>query len=320
MKVLITGGAGFIGSHLVEKQLSLGNEVYVIDDLSTGSFRNLQNIPEQKDLHLIIDSVLNPAVVEEYVRICDEVYHLAAAVGVKLVIEQPTRTIETNITGTQTVLKACARYHKRALITSTSEVYGKGLSERFREGDDCVIGPPSKRRWSYAASKAMEEYLAFAYYYEKELPVTVVRLFNTIGPRQTGRYGMVVPTFITQALKNVPLTVYGDGMQTRSFICVHDAVEILAALMNERAAVGEVFNIGARKEISINDLAHLIIRLTGSTSAVTHLAYLEAYGEEFDDMKRRVPDTAKVETLTGISPRMSLEETLRLMIEYYGSA
>lgn len=317
MKILITGGAGFIGSHLAERLLSEGYEIYVLDDLSTGNFRNIDHLTKNEKFHCVIENVLNETVAEELVKSCDAVYHLAAAVGVKLVIEQPSKTIETNILGTQLVLKMCSRYHKKVLITSTSEVYGKGASERFKEGDDCIIGPPDKKRWSYAASKAIEEYLAFAYWYEKKLPIIVGRLFNTIGPRQTDRYGMVVPTFIKQAINNRPLTIYGDGKQTRSFLAIDDAIDALALLMGQPAAVGAVFNIGGEHEISIENLANLIIGLTGSKSSIKYITYLEAYGEEFEDMRRRIPDISKIKNLTGFKPKINLEGILQKMILFY---
>lgn len=318
MKILITGGAGFIGSYLAEKLLSfVDNEIFVIDNLSTGDFKNVEHLTKNERFHCIIESILNESVVEEAVKNCDIVYHLAAAVGVKLVVEQPSKTIETNILGTQIVLKMCSRYHKKVLLISTSEVYGKGMRERFSEEDDCTIGPPNKKRWSYAASKAMEEYLAFAYYYEKQLPIIIVRLFNTIGLRQRGRYGMVVPTLIKQALSNKTLTVYGDGKQTRTFLAVDDAVEALILLMQHPKAVGEVFNIGGEQEIRIEDLARLIIRLAESSSAIKYIPYLEAYGEDFEDMSRRLPDISKINSLAGFKPKFSLEETLQKIIAFH---
>jgi UDP-glucose 4-epimerase len=320
MRILITGGAGFIGSYLAERLLSFeDNEIYVIDDLSTGDFKNVEHLTKNERFHCIIESILNESVVEEAVKNCEIVYHLAAAVGVKLVVEQPSKTIETNILGTQIVLKMCSRYHKKVLLISTSEVYGKGMRERFNEEDDCTIGPPNKKRWSYAASKAMEEYLAFAYYYEKQLPIIIVRLFNTIGLRQRGRYGMVVPTLIKQALSNKTLTVYGDGKQTRTFLAVDDAVEALILLMKHPKTVGEVFNIGGEQEIRIEDLARLIIGLAGSSSSVKYIPYFEAYGEDFEDMSRRLPDISKINSLIGFKPKLSLEETLQKIIVFHRS-
>ena len=246
--ILITGGAGFIGSHLAEKLVSDGKKVIILDDLSTGSYKNIEHLANSGNFKFIEDSVLKENVVEDLVKSSDVVYHLAAAVGVRLIIEQPSKTIQTNILGTETILKTCSRYHKRVLITSTSEVYGSGISERFREEDSCIIGPPNKRRWSYAASKLIDEHLTFSYYYEEQLPIIIVRLFNIIGPRQTGRYGMVVPTFISQAMNNEPLTVFGDGKQTRSFLSVNDAIKALIDLMDNPKAIGEVFNIGSEEE------------------------------------------------------------------------
>ncbi|MFH1622828.1 MAG: GDP-mannose 4,6-dehydratase [Candidatus Omnitrophota bacterium] len=309
--ILITGGAGFIGSHLAEKLVSKGEKVVVLDDLSTGSYKNVEHLGKASNFKIIIDSVLNEAVVEDAVKSADIVYHLAAAVGVRLIIEQPSKTIETNISGTDIILKMCSRYHKKVLITSTSEVYGSGVSERFSEEDSCIIGPPNKRRWSYAASKLMDEHLAFAYWYEKKLPVIIVRLFNIIGPRQTGRYGMVVPTFVKQAIHNEPLTVYGDGKQTRSFLSVNDAVRVLIDLIGNDKAVGGVFNIGNEEEISIEDLAKMVIRITQSSSSISHVPYAEAYGEDFEDMRRRVPDVSKLKTVNGFTPKESLEDIIK---------
>lgn len=317
MKILITGGAGFIGSHLAERLLSQDNEIYVLDNLSTGNLKNIEHLSKNDRFHYVIEDVRNESVTEGFVKTCDAVYHLAAAVGVKLVIEQPLETIETNVLGTRVILKLCSQYHKKILLTSTSEVYGKGMSEYFREEDNCIIGPPNKKRWSYAASKAIEEYLAFACYYERELPMIIVRLFNTIGSRQTDRYGMVVPTFIKQALNNRPLTVYGDGKQTRSFLAVDDAIEALVSLIQHPKAIGEVFNIGGEQEILIEDLANLIVRLTKSSSSIKYIPYQEAYGEEFEDMRRRIPEITKLKQLIGFRPRISLEVILQRMIDFY---
>jgi len=311
--ILITGGAGFIGSHLAEKFISRGDKVIVLDDLSTGSYKNIEHLTKSKDFQIIVDSVLNESVVEDVVKCSDIVYHLAAAVGVRLIIDEPSKTIETNIVGTEIVLRICSRYHKKVLLTSTSEVYGSGVSERFREQDSCVIGPPNKRRWSYAASKLMDEHLAFAYLYEKKLQVIVVRLFNVIGPRQTGRYGMVVPTFIRQAMRNEPLTVFGDGQQTRSFLSVNDLVKILVELTSNPKAVGNVLNIGNEEETSIEDLAKLIIEITQSNSSIKYIPYSEAYGEDFEDMRRRVPDVSKLRSINGFVPKENLVDIIRNM-------
>lgn len=316
-RVLITGGAGFIGSYLAERLISDGSKVIVLDDLSTGSYKNIEDLTKSENFQIIVDSVLNEKVVEEVVKSSDMAYHLAAAVGVRLIIEQPSKTIETNVSGTETVLKMCSRYHKKVLITSTSEVYGSGVSERFKEEDDCIIGPPSKRRWSYAASKLIDEHLAFSYWYEKKLPVIIVRLFNIIGPRQTGRYGMVVPTFIKQALNNELLTVFGDGKQTRSFLSVDDAVRVLVELADNPKAIGEVFNIGSEEEINIGELARLVIDITKSNSVIKYISYREAYGEDFEDMRRRVPDISKLKRFTGFTPKARLTDIIKNMASYY---
>lgn len=309
--VLVTGGAGFIGSHLAQKLILKGYKVIVLDDLSTGNYKNIEHLTKSDNFKIIVDSVLNEKVVEDSVKSSDMVYHLAAAVGVRLIIEQPSKTIETNISGTEMVLKMCSRYHKKILITSTSEVYGSGVSERFNEEDCCVIGPPNKRRWSYAASKLIDEHLAFSYWYEKKLPIIIVRLFNVIGPRQTGRYGMVVPTFIKQALSSEPLTVFGDGKQTRSFMSVDDAVKALFEIANNPKAIAEVFNIGSEEEISIEELAKLVIKIAKSNSLIKYVPYSEAYGEDFEDMHRRVPDISKLKRFIGFAPESNLEDIIK---------
>ena len=308
--ILITGGAGFIGSHLAEKLLLDKNKVIVLDDLSTGNHSNIEHLAKNDNFKIIVDTVLNENVVENLIKSSDVVYHLAAAVGVRLIIEQPSKTIETNISGTESVLKMCARYHKKVIITSTSEVYGSGEHPFFREDDNCLIGPPDKRRWSYAVSKLVDEHLAFAYWREKNMPMVILRLFNVVGLRQTDRYGMVVPTFIKQALANQAITVYGDGKQTRSFLSVNDAVKVFVDIKDNPKAVGEVFNIGSDKEISIEDLAHLVIKLTKSNSTIQYLPYLEAYGEDFQDMRRRVPDISKLKKLTKFQPKEQLQDII----------
>lgn len=315
--ILITGGAGFIGSHLAEKLLSVGEKVIVLDNLSTGSYKNIEHLTKTGNFQFIEDSVLNEKVVKDWVKPSDVVYHLAAAVGVRLVIEQPSETIQTNILGTEIVLKACSHYDKKVLITSTSEVYGSGIRERFNEEDPCIIGPPNKRRWSYAASKLIDEHLAFSYWHEKQLPVIIVRLFNVIGPRQTGRYGMVVPTFIKQALNDQPLTVFGDGKQTRSFLSVNDAAEALIDVMNNPKATGEVFNIGGEEEISIGELAKVIKKITKSNSKIMYIPYSDAYGEDFEDMRRRVPDISKFTRLSRFTPKEKLKDIIMNMIKFY---
>ena len=316
-RILITGGAGFIGSHLAQALIAHGYDVIVLDNLSTGNSKNIGHLTKAKNFKFIVDSVLNESVVEEMVKSCDVVYHLAAAVGVRLIIEQPSKTIETNVLGTEVVLKMCSKYHKKVIIASSSEVYGSGVSVRFKESDPCIIGPPNKRRWSYAASKLIDEHLAFSYWYEKQLPIIVVRFFNIIGPRQTGRYGMVVPTFIKQAIQNDPVTVYGDGKQSRFFLSVSDVIRALVAIMKNDKAIGEVFNIGSEREISIGGLAKLVIAIAKSTSSIRYVPYSEAYGESFDDMRRRVPDISKLKKLNGFTPKVKLEDMIKLMIKFY---
>ncbi|MET0648470.1 MAG: GDP-mannose 4,6-dehydratase [Pyrinomonadaceae bacterium] len=317
MRVLITGGAGFIGSHLSDLYISRGDEVFCIDDLSTGSFDNIAHLKGNPKFHYTIDSVHNQPVMAELIDQCDVVFHLAAAVGVKLIVESPVRTIETNVRGTEVVLAQANKKKKKVLVASTSEVYGLSLEVPFREDGNLVMGATTKGRWSYACSKAIDEFLALAYWREKKLPTVVVRLFNTVGPRQTGQYGMVIPTFVKQALSGRPLTVYGDGNQTRCFGYVGDVVGALVALMDKDEAVGEVFNIGSSEEVSIMQLAERVRELTGSKSEIVTVPYDEAYEEGFEDMPRRVPDTSKVSALTGFRATVTLDEILRSVIEYY---
>ena len=317
MKNLITGGAGFIGSHLAEALLVRGDEVFVIDDLSTGSIENIIHLKEHPKFHYTLDTIANKAVMAELVDLCDTVYHLAAAVGVKLIVESPVNTIETNIYGTEVVLQLAAKKKKKVIIASTSEVYGKSNAVPFREDDDMVLGPTTKARWSYACSKAIDEFLALAYFRERSLPVVIVRLFNTVGPRQTGRYGMVIPRLVQQALAGEPLTVYGDGSQTRSFTSVSDVVPALIALAEKPEAVGQVFNIGNDYEISITDLALLIKKVTRSSSEIVYVPYDIAYQEGFEDMQRRVPDISKARQIIGFQPRMGIEQIVEAVVEYY---
>jgi UDP-glucose 4-epimerase len=317
MRVLITGGAGFIGSHLAERLLEKGDEVYVIDNFSTGRLDNIQHLLSESKFHLTVGTILNEKTVEPLVKTCDRIYHLAAAVGVRLIIERPVDTIETNILGTEIVLRLVNKYKRKILIASTSEVYGKGNHVPFKEGDDRTYGATIKSRWSYATSKAVDEFLALAYFHEKKLPVVIVRLFNTIGPRQTGSYGMVVPSFVQQALLGHPITVYGDGEQTRSFTYVDDVVYALLQLMEHPQATGEVFNVGNSEEISINDLASRVKKMVGSESQIVHISYDEAFEKGFEDMQRRVPDITKIKKLIGFKPTVSLEESIRRIIEYY---
>ncbi len=316
MRALITGGAGFIGSHLAERLLARGNEVHVLDDLSTGSIENLERIKRHPSLHYYIDTVTNRHLTAELVDLCDVIYHLAAAVGVRLIVDSPVRTIETNIQGTEVVLSLAAKKGKRVLITSTSEVYGKREHTPFREDDDLVMGPPDKGRWSYACSKAIDEFLAIAYWKEKRVPTLIVRLFNTVGPRQTSQYGMVMPTLISQALEGQDLTVFGDGSQSRCFLHVDDAVTALIELAEHPEAVGEVYNVGSDEEVTILALAERIVRMTGSESRIVKVPYEEAYQEGFEDMMRRLPAISKVGDLIGWRPTMSLDDILTDMIEH----
>lgn len=317
MRVLITGGAGFIGSHLADAYLERGDEVFIIDDLSTGSIDNIQHLKKHPRFHYTIDSVQNYPVLAELVDTCDVVFHLAAAVGVKLIVESPVRTIETNVRGTEVVLAAANKKKKKVLMASTSEVYGLSDQVPFREDGNLVMGATTKGRWSYACSKAIDEFLALAYWREKKLPTIVVRLFNTVGPRQTGQYGMVIPTLVKQAIAGKPLTVYGDGKQTRCFGYVGDVVGALMGLMDHEDAVGQVFNIGSNEEISIAHLAQRIKELTSSDSEIVYVPYNEAYEEGFEDMPRRVPDVSKVQKLVGFEPKTNLDGILRQVIAYH---
>ena len=316
MRLLVTGGAGFIGSHLTEALLQNEHEVLIVDDFSTGRRENLAHLGQSPRLAVVHGNVLDSQLVRRSVRDADRVYHLAAAVGVQLIIDQPVKTIETIVAGTASVLGACAQYGRPVLITSTSEVYGKGQKVPFSEDDDCVLGPPRFRRWSYATSKALDECLALAHWHQSRLPAVIVRLFNTVGPRQTGRYGMVVPRFVTQALRGEPITVYGDGTQTRCFCHVRDSVRALTALMDVPAGRGEVVNVGNDREVTINELAEMVRSMTGSRSEIRHIGYSEAYGPSFEDMTRRVPDLTKVRRLIGYQPQYSLEETLGDVIDH----
>ncbi len=316
MRILITGGAGFIGSHLADAYLDRGDEVFVIDDLSTGTIENIQHLKRNKRFHYTIDSVHNQPVTAELVDQCDIIFHLAAAVGVKLIVESPVKTIETNVHGTEVVLALANKKKKRVLIASTSEVYGLSTDVPFREDGNLVMGATTKGRWSYACSKAIDEFLAFAYWREKKLPTTIVRLFNTVGPRQTGRYGMVIPTFVKQALAGRPITVYGDGSQTRCFGYVGDVVTALVKLMDHPDSIGQVFNIGSDDEISILELARRIKALTKSSSEIVFVPYDKAYEEGFEDMPRRIPDTTRVKDLVGFRHEKDLDGILRSVIEY----
>ena len=315
MNILVTGGAGFIGSHLCRALLKRGDRVVILDDLSTGCYQNIEEVEDNDRLKLIVASVNDAAMVDRCVREADYVYHLASAVGVRLIIDQPVRTNESIVGGTRNVLASCACYRRPFLLTSTSEVYGKSVQVPFREEDDTVMGPTCKRRWSYACAKALDEFLALAHWVESRLPVTIVRLFNTVGPRQTGQYGMVLPNFVMQALQGKPLTVFGDGTQSRCFTHVADVVEALIALKDCRAARGEVVNIGSDREVSIMALAELVKRMTGSASPIQVIPYDEAYGEGFDDMRRRVPCLEKAGRLIGYKPTRTLEQIVADVIE-----
>jgi len=319
MKVLITGGAGFIGSHLAERHLQRGDEVYCLDDLSTGAIENILHLKADPNFNYIIDTITNYRLVAELVDLCDVIYHLAAAVGVRLIVESPVRTIETNIRGTEIVLGLAAKKQRRILITSTSEVYGKLDRVPFKEDDDLVMGPTSKGRWSYACSKAIDEFLAIAYWKERRVPTVVARLFNTVGPRQTGRYGMVIPNFVRQALAGEDITVYGDGSQSRCFTHVSDAVSALMGLIEHPEAIGEVYNVGSSREVTILEVAERIKWLAGSDSRIVFVPYQEAYEEGFEDMMRRVPDISKIHKLIGYAPKISLDEILTSIIEYHNA-
>ena len=320
MRVLITGGAGFIGSHLSEAYLQRGDEVFVIDDLSTGSIENIRHLKDHPRFHYTIDSIHNQPVTAELVDQCDVIFHLAAAVGVKLIVESPVRTIENNVHGTEVVLSLANKKKKKVLVASTSEVYGLSTEVPFREDGNLVMGATNKGRWSYACSKAIDEFLALAYWREKKLPTIVVRLFNTVGPRQTGQYGMVIPTFVKQALAGRAITVYGSGKQSRCFCYVGDVVGALVKLMDADDSVGEVFNIGSNQEISILDLAKRVKDLTRSESEIVFVPYDEAYEEGFEDMPRRIPDTSKVDKLVGFKPEKRLDEILQAVIEFHSDS
>jgi UDP-glucose 4-epimerase len=316
VKALITGGAGFIGSHLAERLLELNHDVAVIDDLSTGSIENIAHLKRVPRFSYVVDSVTNESLLAEMIDGSDVVFHLAAAVGVKLIVERPVHTIETNVHGTEVVLKHANKKRKLVIIASTSEVYGKSTDVPFRENADLVLGPSEKHRWAYACSKLIDEFLALAYWKEKKLPIVVARLFNTVGPRQTGQYGMVLPTFVRQALAGEPITVFGDGTQSRSFTYVGDVVDALVALASEPRAVGEVFNIGNRGEISIHHLAERVKALAGSQSPIRLIPYDQAYEAGFEDMPRRVPDISKLNALIGYEPKVALEEIIRRVVEH----
>jgi UDP-glucose 4-epimerase len=316
MRYLITGGAGFIGSHLAEELLRRGDEVYVVDDLSTGTIHNIRHLKTHDKFHYVIDSCANVPLMAELVDACDRIFHLAAAVGVKLIVESPVRTIETNIGLTETMLSLASKKKRPILIASTSEVYGKSEQLPFREDGDLVMGPTSKGRWSYACSKAIDEFLAIAYWKERKQPTVIVRLFNTVGPRQTGQYGMVVPSFVRQAIAGQPITVFGDGKQARCFTHVSDAIRGLIGLLDKESAFGQVFNVGGTSEISIGDLAKKVRDLCGSRSEIVYIPYEKAYEEGFEDMPRRVADISKIGALIGWRPTISMDQILTDVIEF----
>ena len=319
MKVLITGGAGFIGSHLAEEYLKKGHEVYIIDDLSTGYIENIQYLEKIEDykkrLFFHHKSIFDQETLLDLTGTCDRVFHLAAAVGVDYILKNTLTSIERNIHGTEEVLKMCGRFKKKVLITSTSEVYGKHLHAPLVEDDNIIYGPPSKFRWSYAASKLMDEFMALGWHRQNNLDVIITRLFNTIGPRQTSSYGMVLPRFVNQALKNEPLTVYGDGNQTRTFTYVGDVVTALRRIMEQQSAVGQIFNIGGTREISILELAKLVVKVTGSKSEIKMIPYEQAYTRDFEDMQRRVPSIEKIQKYIEFNPVIALEDIIKELVQ-----
>jgi UDP-glucose 4-epimerase len=317
VRALITGGAGFIGSHLAEALLDRGQEVLILDNLSTGSIDNIAHLKGRPGFEYFIDTVNNEPLLAELIDRSDVVFHFAAAVGVKLIVEQPVHTIETNVHGTEVVLKHANKKKKLVVIASTSEVYGKSEDVPFREDADLVLGPTTKHRWAYACSKAIDEFLALAYWKERKLPVIIVRFFNTVGPRQTGQYGMVIPNFVRQALAGEPITVFGDGEQQRSFTHVYDVIDALLKLIAEPKAIGQVFNIGNVEEITIHELAKRVRKMTGSTSTIKFVPYAEAYESGFEDMPRRVPDLSKVQALIGYQPKNTLDDILSNVVDYF---
>lgn len=317
MVALVTGGAGFIGSHIAEELIKRGNRVLVIDDLSTGKRENISHLEGEEKFSFIQGTILNEPLMESLVDECDIIYHLAAAVGVEFIISNPIRSIEINALGTEIVLRLAEKNKKRVIIASSSEIYGRNQKKIFQESDGRVLGTTLTHRWSYSCSKALGEFLALAYWRERRLPVIIARLFNTCGPRQTGSYGMVVPRFIEQAISGKPITIYGDGNQTRSFAYVSDVVNGMVSLANHPGAVGEIFNIGGEQEITISDLAKKVKRLTKSNSEIVYLPYEEVYGEGFEDMRHRIPDTTKIRNLIGYVPKVRLDDALKKTIEYH---
>jgi UDP-glucose 4-epimerase len=321
MKILITGGAGFIGSHLADRLIADGHDVTAVDDLSTGSIKNIKQHQQNGRFKLEVDTILNAALMDDLVSKCDRIYHMAAAVGVKLIMNRPVETLETNVKGTEMVLSIANKYKKKVLIASTSEVYGKIMngnnSPPLKEEADRLMGATTKRRWAYACSKAFDEFLALAYHEEKKLPVIIARLFNTVGPRQTGQYGMVLPNFVQKALIGKPIIIYGDGSQSRSFTHIADVVEALVRLMEEPAAVGQVINVGNKEEITIRDLALMVKKMTASASEIENISYDRAYGPGFEDMQRRSPDITKLRNLIGYEPQHDLRSIVQSVIDFY---
>jgi len=317
MKILITGGAGFIGSHLAERLLDLGHELFIIDNLWTGKLANIEKIQHNERLHLVVDTILNESVMNELIFKVDHLYHLAAAVGVRNIMDHPVETLDINVKGTETVLRLANRFKKKVLIASTSEVYGKHVEHSLSEDDNRVMGTVKKRRWAYACSKTLDEFLALAYYDEKKLPVVVTRLFNTVGPRQTGRYGMVLPNFVQSALLGRPITVYGDGTQSRSFAHVKDVVEGLVKLMDEPRAEGDIFNVGNDHEITISELALKVKEMTGSNSEIEYIPYEKAYGPGFEDMERRCPNIEKIKNLIDFKLTYDMKAILKSVIDFF---
>lgn len=321
MKILVTGGAGFIGSHIVDRLIGEGHKVFVVDDLSTGNMENIRQHQNNENFRLTVDTILNEALIDELAAECDQIYHMAAAVGVKLIMNRPVETLETNVKGTEMILSKAKKFKKKVLIASTSEVYGKIMNgdnaKPLFEDADRLMGATTKRRWAYACSKAFDEFLALAYYEEKRLPVIIARLFNTVGPRQTGQYGMVLPNFVQKALIGKPIIVYGDGTQSRSFTHISDAVEALYRMMEEPEAVGKIINVGNEHEVAIKDLAVLVKEMTASTSDIEFIPYERAYGPGFEDMQRRSPDVSRLEKIIGFRPQNNLRLIVQSVIDYY---
>lgn len=317
MKALITGGAGFIGSHLGELLLNEGHEVEVIDDLSTGNLENIKVLQKNSKFEFHLETILNAGFLEHVIRDVDIVFHLAAAVGVSYIIDNPLKSIQINVRGTENILELAHKFNKKVLITSTSEIYGKNEQVPLSEDMDRVLGSTTKRRWSYSNTKALDEFLALAYHTVKKLPIVIVRLFNTVGPRQTGQYGMVIPRFVSQALLGKPITVFGDGEQSRCFCHVTDVIDAIYKLVISSEAEGEIFNVGSTEEISIKELAELIRNMTDSKSEIKFIPYDEAYEKHFEDMRRRVPDTTKVNKLIGFNPKRKIKEIIKDIVDYY---